>query len=351
MNFHERPAQLPLFLTDPLQAEQEQHWRFANKEVVWGWKRDVGSESRTVYFSATMGRDRGCAVLDRYFFHYRAKIEHRNSAALVRDVERARARFADLGDHTDLGLQTRPDQLVIEFQFGLPSEVDLDRVHRLKLRRPRKRIPVPVLPPSTGTMKADALWPADLYVGSGLSYEAGLPTLCDMHDVFCVDNEDQDGFTVGASDRLPATLAERGTDQLAQFCQVHTMALFAAPTPAMRAIAALVADGKVRGVFTDNVDNLLSKAGVEYKRVRGSGVFNERYDAAFSSPRLIVIGVAADRRQIVRQARSSGMNVVVVNPCKKVSPNVMHLEYVRPDDVFFKCDAEQFFSEVMNGRS
>ena len=45
------------------------------------------------------------------------------------------------------------------------------------------------------------------------------------------------------------------------------------------------------------------------------------------------------------------MNVVVVNPCKKVSPNVMHLEYVRPDDVFFKCDAEQFFSEVMNGRS
>src|SRR4249919_2350039 len=125
------------------------------------------------------------------------------------------------------------------------------------------------------------------------------------------------------------------------------MAIFAEPTPAMKAIARLVADGKVREVFTDNVDNLLSKTGVQYKRVRGSGVFNERYNVEFSSPRLIVIGVAADRRQVIRQARSCGVNVVVVNPCKKVSPNVMHLEYVRNDDLFFKCDADHFFGEVM----
>jgi hypothetical protein len=163
-------------------------------------------------------------------------------------------------------------------------------------------------------------------------------------------NDDQDGFTVGARDRLLRRLAERGLDQLAQFCEVHKMALFAEPTPAMKAIARLVADGKVREVFTDNVDNLLSKTGVQYKRVRGSGVFNERYNGEFSSPRLIVIGVAADRRQVIRQARSCGVNVVVVNPCKKVSPNVMHLEYVRNDDLFFKCDADHFFGEVMGGR-
>jgi hypothetical protein len=346
MNSRARPRQLPVSLTGPLQPDQEQHWPFANKDVVWGWKRDVGTESRAVYFSGTMGRNHGCVMLDRYFFHYRTKMEPPNSASFVSNVERARARFADLGDHTDLKLEMRRDILTVEFRFGLPTEIDEDRVRRLKLRRPRKRIPAPTLPPPVDTITAGALWPADLYVGSGLSYEAGLPTLCDMHDVFCVDNEGQDGFTVGSSDRLPTALAEHGRDQLAKFCRVHTMALFAEPTPAMLTIARLAADRKVQEVFTDNVDNLLSKTGVKYKRVRGSGVFNERYNVKFSSPRLIVVGVAADRRQIIRQARSAGLEVIVVNPCKKVSPNVMHLEYVRVDDVFFKCDAQRFFAKL-----
>jgi hypothetical protein len=195
-------------------------------------------------------------------------------------------------------------------------------------------------------MRADATWPADLYVGSGLSYEAGLPTLCGMHDIFCVDNEAQDGFMVGATDPLPRRLAEEGPDRLVKFCSVHTMALSAEPTLAMRAIASLVDAGKIRRIFTDNVDNLLCKIGVAYERVRGSGVFNERYEVAFSSPRLIVIGVAADRRQIIRQARARGLDVIVVNPCKKVSPNVTHLDYLRLNDIFFKCEAQQFFEDV-----
>src|SRR4029078_13103376 len=120
---------------------------------------------------------------------------------------------------------------------GEPTEIDLDRVYRLKLRRPRRRICAPQFPSPPNTIPSDGFWPADLYVGSGLSYEAGLPTLCDMHEAFCVDNEMQDGFTVGASDPLPRLLAEEGSDRLVRFCQVHTKALFARPTPAMQAIA------------------------------------------------------------------------------------------------------------------
>jgi len=264
---------------------------------------------------------------------------------LIDNVERARARFDAMGNATHLHICRKQCQVEIEFRFGLPTEADEDRVSRLKRRRPRRHIVKPILPPPTNDLDPTVLWPADLYVGSGLSYEAGLPTLCDMHKVFCVDNETEDGFTVGASDHLPALLAEEGADRLMAFCQVHTKALFAEPTPAMRAIADLVAANKVRRIFTDNVDNLLSMTGVPYERVRGSGVFNERYDADFGSPRLIIVGVAADRRQIVRQARAAGLEVVLVNPCKKVSPNVMHLDYVRPTDVFFKCEAEAFFAK------
>ena len=345
MNIVISRGQAAVPLTSPLGPREVRNWSNANQNILWGWKRDVGEQSRLVYFSGTMGRGDEGVSLDRYYLHYRARLPHAESAALIDDVERARARFAAIGNAADLRIDRKRSQVNVEFRFGLPAAEDEDRVHRLKLRRPRRRIVTPTLPSPTDNFDPAALWPADLYVGSGLSYEAGLPTLCDMHDVFCVDNETQDGFTVGASDRLPALLADEGVERLKAFCQVHTKALFAEPTLAMRAIADLVAANKVRRIFTDNVDNVLSMTDVPYERVRGSGVFNERHEVDFASPRLVVVGVAADRRQIVRQARAAGLVVVVVNPCKKVSPNVTHLDYVRPTDLFFKCEAETFFAK------
>ena len=104
--------------------------------------------------------------------------------------------------------------------------------------------------------------------------------------------------------------------------------------------------GLIGRIFTDNVDNMLSKVDVQFERVRGSGVFNERYEAKFQNPTLIVIGVAADRRQIIAQARKQGLRIVVVNPCYKVSPNVTHLDYLRREDTFYRTEAEKFFRNV-----
>jgi hypothetical protein len=345
MNLLMRP-QLPVTLTGPLREDQERHWTAANKEVTWGWKRDIGIQSRSVYFSGSLARHAGSVILDRYFLYFRTKIAG-NADSLISNAELARQRFAARCDPTDLRIQRKSEWTTVELSFGQPTEIDLDRVRRLKLRRPRKRIVTSEFPPPNETLRADLLWPADLYTGSGLSYEAGIPTLCDMHDIFCVDSEAQDGFTVGTTDPLPRHLAEEGPDRLVKFCKVHTMALAAEPTLAMRAIAKLAASGRVRRIFTDNVDNMLCKTGVAYERVRGSGVFNERYEVAFASPRLIVIGVAADRRQIVRQCRAAGLHVIVVNPCKRVSPNVTHLDYLRFKDSFFKRDAQEFFSEIL----
>jgi NAD-dependent SIR2 family protein deacetylase len=220
---------------------------------------------------------------------------------------------------------------------------DLDKVKRLKLRRPRRRIIQPDFPPPVRTRPDESLFPADVYVGSGLSYEAGLPTLCDMHDAFAVDCEESNGFMTGARDWLPHALAEDVVGRLRSFCRVHSQAVVAEPTAAMQTIAELANAGLVRRIFTDNVDNLLSKVNVPFERVRGSGVFNERYEARFASPSLLVIGVAADRRQIIRQARQRDMRIVVVNPCRKVSPNVTHLDYLTRQDVFYKTEAKSFF--------
>ncbi len=189
--------------------------------------------------------------------------------------------------------------------------------------------------------------PADIYVGSGLSYEAGLPTLCDMHLAFGVDNAACTAFAVGEEDPLPAKLANALPGAIGAFCSVHVGALTASPTRAMRAIAELKRRGWIRKIFTDNVDNMLNKVDVPFARTRGSGVFNEVHPAHFESDRLIVIGVAADRRSIVKQARARGVEVIVVNPCEKVAPMVRHLDYIRPTDLFFRESADTFFAALL----
>lgn len=332
----------PVVIIGKPSEEVRRFWDCANKDIVWGWKRDSGAQHRTVYFSGTLGMETGAVTLDRYFFHYRAKIHTNDADRLGPHLESVQRRYHD----AIIGTKRDGKYTIVQMAFGSGSRVDHDRIGRLKLRRPRKSIPNPVLPKPARSVDMESLFRADLYVGSGLSYEAGLPTLCDMHDIFGVDSHDGQSFNVGAEDWLPGAIAAEGETRLQKFSRVHSMALEAVPTLAMNTIADLSRAGQVGKIFTDNVDNLLAKTQVEFERVRGSGVFNEKYPAEFSASNLIVIGVAADRRQIVRQARAKGINVIIVNPCAKVSPNVTHLEYVRPDDLFYKCTAEQFFKRL-----
>jgi hypothetical protein len=201
-----------------------------------------------------------------------------------------------------------------------------------------------MLPSPLDVRHAVSFGPADIYVGSGVSYEAGLPTLCDMHAAFGVDNEACTQFAVGQEDTLPHRLARDFAGAIAGFCSLHFGALSAAPTRAMWAIADLKKAQAIRKVFTDNVDNLLAKVNVSFERTRGSGVFNEPYPAEFASNRLIVVGVAADRRSIVRRARARGLEIVTVNPCQRVAPMVRHLDYVWQSDRFFQVTADTFFS-------
>jgi hypothetical protein len=317
----------------------------ANREVIWGWKRDVGASFRAVYFSGELARLGDSMVLRKWFFFYR----HRAPLADIQCINRTFTESDGLRSNmTRRILRSSADRQLgdLRVELGQPSVTDKDRIWRLQLRRPRKRIDVHELPAPCQTIDAAQVFPCDLYVGSGLSYEAGLPTLCDMHQIFGVDTADGHEFTVGPGDNLPGRLAADLPGTLASFCQVHTRALAAEPTFAMQMIRQLHDSGIVRRVFTDNIDNLLAKVGVPFERTRGSGVFNERYPATFDSDRLIVIGVAADRRMLVAQARRHGIKICIVNPCEKVAPNVRHLDYVQNEDSFFRTTAHHFFHTV-----
>jgi hypothetical protein len=104
--------------------------------------------------------------------------------------------------------------------------------------------------------------------------------------------------------------------------------------------------GLVGLILTDNVDNLIAKTNVPFVRTRGTGVLNERFPVHLQSPRLIVVGVAADRRSIVAQARRQGREIVIINPCMRVAPHVRHLDYYRATDSFYKITAQEFFTAI-----
>jgi hypothetical protein len=339
-----------VLLSESMSATEEAAWEAANKRVLWGWKRDRDRFSRTVFLEARLSREGTQRLLgSEIFFSYRTRVSPDDAERLARHLRQAVTGIRDLGFSAESWARRQNGHSVLELDVGSPSEQGAALLQKLRRRRPRTSIASPTLPPSQPNSSLSRWLPADLYVGSGVSYEAGLPTLCDMHERFGVDQADGQDFAFGLEDHLPQRLADDPQRVLRSFFDVHAGALRADPTPALHRIARLVESGQIRAVYTDNVDNLLAKVGLPFERVRGSGVLNERHPVTPKSDRLIVVGVAADRRDLVQQYRAAGAEIVVVNPVETVSPNVTHLDYLRTTDPFFRTTAHEFFAALSPG--
>lgn len=340
----------PVLVAPPIVPSDYSFWSQANREILWGWKRDAGIQSRVVYYSGHLNKCKdGIAVEDSFFF-YKHRTNVSFAQALQVTFEEAMKSMTRLVARPNVWVQSKKgSNPTVFFKFGIPREEDIDRVRRLVIRRPRQKMKPTSLPEEANLSQALPLFPMDLYAGSGVSYEAGLPTLCEVHDFFCLDNHRTKQFTLGNSDHLPLWFASNPLRVIQNFCRLHTMALSAQPTAAQQTIAELYKIGLIQQVFSDNVDNLLCKVDVPFVRTRGSGVFNERFPATFKSRTLLVVGVAADRRQLIQQARGRNMNIIIVDPCAKVSHGVQHLNYVRPCDYFFRSTAQEFFSVLRQG--
>jgi hypothetical protein len=339
----------PLYLAPPLDSSSQSFWAQANSDVLWGWKRDKDRHSRIVYYSAKIIQTPKGIAATNHFFFYKHRTVETDAEYLYGQLQNGYSQLSNLIGECQMSLSSTkyPGYSVVRFTAGRPTDEDRDRVRRLQTRKPRKALgnmgdPIPNAIPSDTI----PLLPFDLYLGSGVSYEAGLPTLCDIHDYFCLDDREHGRFTYGKRDLLPLWLMEKPSETFRDFCHLHVKSLTASPTPAQKIVKELHQSGQVITVFSDNVDNMLCKVDVPFIRTRGSGVFNERFPAKFAAKTLVVVGVAADRRQIIQQARGKGIKVVVVNPCHTVSPHVQHLNYIKQRDLFLKLTAHQFFTEL-----
>jgi len=327
---------------------EERRWSTANRSVMWGWKRDEGKFQRVIVFIGEISRDTNYAVyLKRWFFYYRNRCNF-SEAETLKTYFDSEEILSCIG-RASIVRDRKTGLFTIEVRGGPERKYGDYLLSRLMNRRRRKSICLGKFPsPCTEPFDLEIHKPLAIYVGSGLSYEAGLPTLAEMHERFGVDSKSKGCFTFGADDPVPRALSINVPKTFAEFVSLHLQSMETEPSNSHRAIARLISEKYVVRLLTDNIDNLFSHLDVDFMRTRGIGIFNEPHKINFDRQEktLLVGGVAADRRSVIKQARQQGLKIVVVNPYLPVSPNSQNLSYIRAQDIWYNLTMEDFLREI-----
>ena len=322
--------------------------------VLWGWKRDKVTggrrkpESRTVYFSADLKKDGGQAAIERAYFFLETRAEESAIAELKLRVGRSYR-----SDAWPKEVSIWPDPKYggyarMRIVIGKPTAYDVSTLKRRLTGKPRLRIPEPQLVPESTDYDLSRFAPLAVCAGSGLSSESGLPLLGKIHNLFEVDNFDTGELVFGAEDHLPERIAGRTSEEFVRFCDFSIDALKAHPSDSHRMLADLCNKGIIKQVFTDNMDDLLEKLGVPFVQTRVS-IFPDRFSVRFNQEvnSLLIIGVAVDRRHVIKQARRAGLKIVSVNPVFGVAPHSRNMDYLRRGDILIRETASRALPKII----
>src|SRR3989344_9326968 len=321
--------------------------------VLWDWKRDKVidgrrlPESRTVYFSADLAEENGIINISRAYFFLDTRAPEEEITIIKKQVGHPR----QIGNYY-LDVQTWPagfdKYLRLRMSVGQPTEYDhLSDGRRLK-GRPRITIAPPQLVSEHSSYDLSRFAPFAVCVGSGLSAESELPLLGSIHNLFEVDDFSSGELVFGKSDKLPIRIATDVEGEFKKFCEFTIKAIKALPADSHLLIAALFKKGTVKQVFTDNMDDILGKVSVPYIRTRLS-IFPDRFPAQFDPnvKSLLVVGVAVDRRDVIKQARRAGLKIIAINPVMGVAPHSRNMDYLRKGDLLFRETAQKALPKII----
>lgn len=345
-NFGEikKPWSLTSEEVDFFQQIAEERASEGRPQTLWGWKRDRViegrryPESRTVYFSADLILDplRSLSI-GRAFLFLDTRAPDEEIGYLSRQV----------GESRELGIypltvwswreREYPGYSRLRLEIGEPTAYDRQTVARRLKGKPRLSIEPPRLIPESQDYDLSEYAPFAAYLGSGLSAESGLPLLGSIHNLFEVDNPLTGELIFGAQDSLPRRLVTNVEEELKKFCQFTVGTISARPSESHSIIANLFQKEVLRQVFTDNMDDLLKKANVPFTQTRLS-IFPDRFPVELDEgvKALLVVGVAVDRREVIKQVRGRGKKIIVINPVLEVAPHSRNMDYLRPGDIFFR---------------
>jgi hypothetical protein len=308
------------------------------RELSWGWKRDLDGQSRAIFLAGMIKASQQELFLSDWSFFYRSLY---NEVPMV-------PREGHFGPFTVRRKRCRTGQWQTQISTAILNEYHLAKLKLLLSRKPKNRIPTGDFPCPTAEIDISRYLPCVIYCGSGLSYEAGLLTLPELHQRFYVDDPNTGQICIGKKDPIPDLLLKNWKQTILSFLELDMHVLISNPSKAHLIIGQFYREGLFSRILTDNVDDLFEKVGVPYTRVRGDGITNQLYPIEF--PRhckcLLVVGVAADRRGIIGQARQAGLPIIIVNPVFRVSARSQNLSYMRKGDIFICNTADRFFERL-----
>jgi hypothetical protein len=299
-------------------------------QVVWGWRRSTWNEesSRLVYFSAEYRYLKDFVEMhEPRLFLIRRGSELGALEEKARKIKSARVGSSSDGFHVSIGPISVEDKQRIE-------RLDRSRRHRIKdLSQIHETRKWAHLLQEIGRKHPRLI----AYIGSGLSYEAGVPTLATMHKLFGVDNGPGTEFCLGTIDPLIDSLnAKTYSWFVGRVRTFQSACARARPSLSHQHLRRAYRRGQISSILTDNVDDIFERRlGIPALRTRGDGLTSERYagldeiaELVQSGPHvLLVIGVSADRRCII-ETLGRLIPTVVVNPAQPVSPHSKNLDYL-----------------------
>jgi len=163
--------------------------------------------------------------------------------------------------------------------------------------------------------------PFQVEVGCGTSFEAGIPALHRLHEIYRVTSREDDmpgqyAFTMNpGEDTLLEEVLVDPESKFLEFVEMVKACFLADPTPALEALQRLTERGAIVGpIITNNFDVLTARAGLEECFVRR---YDQRIpDVPFlpEAKALLVVGNHADRRKVQARARERGMKLFYLDP-------------------------------------
>ena len=315
-------------------------------EIIWGWRRSSWDEerSRLVYFAADCQYSKDSAELrESRLIVIRRGGELKPLLDQARGVPGARVDVQNDSLCISIGNVTPDDNRRIE-------KLDKTRRHRaMDLSHTRETAKWLSRLEAIGQEAPHLV----VLVGSGLSYEAGIPTLSSMHELFGVDNGPGTEFCLDDADPLVTTLRSKGYRDFEKRVQTfHAACARAQPGESHEHLRRAYVRGRISLMLTDNVDDLFERRlAIPTLKTRGDGLTSETFaklDAVVNTARsaphvLLAVGISADRREIIRTLAKS-IPAIIINPGLAVSPHSKNLDYL--EDLGFNEQGESKFGHV-----
>lgn len=193
--------------------------------------------------------------------------------------------------------------------------------------------------------------PAQVEMGCGPSLAAGIPPLYEMHETYKVQNHDTGKFYFADEDDLIVNIIENPLKMYERFSFVPKVIIKSKPTQGYETFAKLYHKGVFTGtVLNNNFDRLVKRFGIPEKilRIYDKGTYLPKVEFDNKAKSLICFGTHADRRQVQRQARQAGKQVIFIDPEGFYNKNGFEpypIEGPKAGDIIFKTTFENAMQE------